>query len=134
MPDLSPNTANLARRDLSLPMGTTTRILESKLDSANFVENAALESALSVTPTVTFSAPINSLTTYGYIVLRLSGTNAVVPSTLSFSADYRTFTITPNSPLSAATQYNLYVGGSNITDQAGYPNQTGVSTYNFTTQ
>jgi hypothetical protein len=96
--------------------------------------NGAMAVPVSVTPTVTFSAPINSLTTYGYIVLRLSSTNAVVPSTLSFSADYRTVTITPNSPLSAATQYNVYVGGSNITDQAGYPNQTGVSTYNFTTQ
>ena len=96
--------------------------------------NGATAVPVSVTPTVTFSAPINSLTTYGYVVLRLSSTNSVVPSTLSFSADYKTITIMPNSPLSAATQYNVYVGGSNITDQAGYLNQTGVTTRNFTTK
>jgi serine/threonine-protein kinase RsbW len=45
MPHPSLSRANLARRDLSQPMGTTTRILDSKLESTDFVKNAALESA-----------------------------------------------------------------------------------------
>ncbi len=45
MPHSSPGGANLARRNLSRPMGTTTRILNSTFESADFVENATLESA-----------------------------------------------------------------------------------------
>jgi serine/threonine-protein kinase RsbW len=45
MPQVSPNGANSARTDLSQPIGTTTRILDSTLASADIVENATLESA-----------------------------------------------------------------------------------------
>jgi len=45
MPHVSPTAANSARNDLSQPMGTTTRILDSTLASADIAENATLESA-----------------------------------------------------------------------------------------
>ena len=45
MPHASPNGANSARIDSSQPIGTTTRILDSTLASADIVENATLESA-----------------------------------------------------------------------------------------
>jgi len=45
MPHASPNGANAARIDSSQPIGTTTRILDSTLASADIVENATLESA-----------------------------------------------------------------------------------------
>jgi hypothetical protein len=96
--------------------------------------NGATAVPASVTPTVSFSEPINSLTTYSYVYLTLSSTNAVVPSTLSYSSDYMTVTLTPSSALSSGTQYNLYVGGSNITDEAGNAIQTGATVYNFATQ
>src|SRR4029077_12283757 len=45
MPHLSSNGANLARRSLSQPIDTTSRVLNSTLESADFVENVTLQSA-----------------------------------------------------------------------------------------
>ena len=45
MPHVSPNGANLARRNLSQPIDTTSRVLDSTLESADFVENVTLQSA-----------------------------------------------------------------------------------------
>jgi serine/threonine-protein kinase RsbW len=45
MPHSSSSGANLARRNLSLPIETTSRILNSTLESADFVESVALQSA-----------------------------------------------------------------------------------------
>ena len=45
MSQASSNGVNSARIDLSQPMGTTARILDSTLESADIVENATLESA-----------------------------------------------------------------------------------------
>jgi hypothetical protein len=96
--------------------------------------NGATGVPASIAPSVTFSSPINPVTAYGQIYLSLSSTNTVVPATLTFSADYMTVTVTPNAPLSSGTQYSLYVGGSNITDQAGFGLRSGGVTNNFTTQ
>jgi hypothetical protein len=80
--------------------------------------NGAINVPTSVTPTVTFSAPINPVSAaFNGVRLRLHNTQALVPFTLSFSADYRTVTITPNSALTAATFYDIYI--LNVTDQAG---------------
>jgi hypothetical protein len=45
MPHLSSNGANLARRNLSQPIETTSRVLDSTLESADFVEIVTLRSA-----------------------------------------------------------------------------------------
>ena len=45
MPHVSSNGANLARRNLSQPIDTTSRVLDSTLESADFVENVTLKSA-----------------------------------------------------------------------------------------
>ena len=45
MPHLSLNDANLARRSLSQPIDTTSRVLNSTLESADLVENVTLNSA-----------------------------------------------------------------------------------------
>ena len=45
MPHAFTNGAKSARIDLSQPMGTTTRILDSTFESADFVENVTLQSA-----------------------------------------------------------------------------------------
>jgi hypothetical protein len=96
--------------------------------------NGATGVPASVAPSVTFSSPINPVSAYSQIYLSLGGSNTAVPATLSYSPDYMTVTVTPNAPLSSGTQYSLYVGGSNITDQAGYGLRNGVITNNFTTQ
>ena len=65
------------------------------------------------------------------VYLRLTATSAVVPSTLSFSADFRTVTITPTAPLSANTQYQIV---SNLVyDVAGNATTGGLLTSGFTT-
>ena len=89
--------------------------------------------AASVNPSVTFTSPINAVSAYGNVYLRVSSNNSTVPATLTFSSDYKTAIIVPNAPLASGTQYNIYVGGSNITDQAGNSNATS-TTYTFTTQ
>ena len=73
------------------------------------------------------------MSAYGNVYLRVSSNNSTVPATLTFSSDYKTAIIVPNAPLASGTQYNIYVGGSNITDQAGNSNATS-TTYTFTTQ
>jgi hypothetical protein len=89
---------------------------------------------VSVAPTVRLSAPVNPVSAYGNVTLRLRNTNEVVASTLSYSSDYKTVTITPTVPLLAGTQYSINISGPNVTDQAGNPIQAGVIVYNFTTR
>ncbi len=96
--------------------------------------NGATGSSASVHPAVVFSGPVNPVTAYTNVTLRLTNTNAVVPATLTYSSDYKTVTINPTTPLAAATQYTVYVGGSNITDEAGNSLNQSTTTYTFTTQ
>jgi hypothetical protein len=85
-----------------------------------------------VTPTVTFSNPINPATAAAGVVLYVNATNAVVPSTLSFSADFKTATITPAAPLSSGTVYSIRTNG-NVTDQTGQA-ETAAVNHTFTVQ
>jgi len=71
---------------------------------------------------------------YGFVTLKLRNTGATVQSTYTWSPDYRTVTLTPQSALLPSTQYSLSIGGSNVTDQAGNTFQTGTVVNNFTTQ
>ena len=112
----------------------TAAALVNPTVTANTPPDGTTGVAISFAPTVTFSSAVNPVTAYQYITLRSRNTNIQVPATYTYSADYKTLTITPTSPLAAATQYTLTVGGSNVTDQAGNPIQTGTVVYGFTTQ
>jgi hypothetical protein len=72
---------------------------------------------------IVFDSPMDPLTfdtVLGYATLQLNSTNAVVPTTVSFSADFRTVTLTPSSPLSAgSTTYKVVVRSNLVTDMAG---------------
>jgi hypothetical protein len=89
---------------------------------------------VNVHPTLTYNQPVNPITTFnGGVQLVLNSTAAVVPSTFSISADSRTVTITPVSPLNNATQYTIRSGiAAVVTDQAG--NNFNGGTAIFTTQ
>jgi large repetitive protein len=92
--------------------------------------NAATGVAKTIAPAVVFSAPVNPLTmTPGNVYLAQSSNSALVPGTLSLSADSLTITFMPAAALAANTQYNLQV--HNVTDQAG--NVYGGSATSFTT-
>ena len=92
--------------------------------------NNATGASKTIAPTVVFSAPINPLTLGpGNVYLALRSNNALVPGTLSLSADSLTITFTPAAALTASTQY--YLQTVNVTDEAG--NVYGGSTTYFTT-
>jgi Bacterial Ig-like domain len=91
-----------------------------------------------VAPAVTFAEaidPVRVLSQFGGsnsgVYLRLTSTSVVVPSTLSFSADFRTVTITPTAPLAGATQYQIVA--SQIYDVAANNSSFGLLTSGFTT-
>ena len=71
-----------------------------------------------VTPTVTFRNPIDPISANGNVNLLVNATGVPVPSTLSFSADFTTVTITPNAPLASGMQYQISTNG-NVMDQTG---------------
>jgi methionine-rich copper-binding protein CopC len=91
---------------------------------------------VNVAPSITFSDAIDPTTViYGgssAVVLVVSATGQIVPVTYSFSADRRTVTMTPLSPLSAGTQYRMQASSA-TTDVAGNTFPTTVS-FVFTTQ
>ena len=75
-----------------------------------------------VTPTLVFSAAMDPITfdaSLGYFLLRTDANDVAVPATLSFSADGKTLTVTPASPLTSGTTYDIYVFFYYLTDVAG---------------
>jgi hypothetical protein len=110
------------------------------------------------TPTITAAAPVNGTTgvsdtapvlsvTFSmsmdpvlidtnHIYLRTHNTQTAVPTTLTFSANYKTVYLTPTAPLTAGTIYDIVTASPNwyLYDIAGnYFYNTGVVT-TFTTQ
>lgn len=73
-------------------------------------------------PTVTFNEAIDATSVIlggtGGVVLQVAATGEVVPVTYSFSADFRTVTLTPVAPLAAGTQYRTQVS-TGVLDLAG---------------
>ena len=63
---------------------------------------------------LTFDASVGGAT------LKLQSTSAIVPTTVSFSLDYKTVTLTPSAPLTPATVYTITLDGNLLTDMAGY--------------
>ncbi len=75
-----------------------------------------------VTPKLVFSAAMDPITfdaSLGYFLLRTDANDVAVPATLSFSADGKTLTVTPASPLTSGTTYDIYVYFYYLTDVAG---------------
>ncbi len=88
------------------------------------------------TISVTFSYPMNpALITSSQVYLRTHNTQTTVPTTLSISSDWKTVTLTPTTPLTGTTIYDLVYWPNNwyLYDIAGNPNYSyGVET-TFTT-
>jgi hypothetical protein len=91
---------------------------------------------VNVAPSITFSDAIDPTTVIdggtSALVLVVAATGQVVPVTYTFSADRRTVTMTPLSPLAAGTQYRMQASSA-TTDVAGNTFPTSVS-FLFTTQ
>jgi hypothetical protein len=71
---------------------------------------------------IAFDSPMDSLTfdtAVGSAVLELTSTSAVVPTTVSFSLDYKTVILTPSAPLTPSTSYTVVVKYGQVTDMAG---------------
>jgi len=71
---------------------------------------------------IVFDSPMDSLTfdtVLGNAVLELTSTSAVVPTTVSFSLDYKTVILTPSAPLASSTSYTVVVKYGQVTDMAG---------------
>jgi hypothetical protein len=71
---------------------------------------------------IVFDSPMDSLTfdtAVGSAVLELTSTSAVVPTTVSFSLDYKTVILTPSAPLTPSTSYTVVVKYGQVTDMAG---------------
>jgi hypothetical protein len=114
MPTVSPTFTTGTGVDLTTPSATLT------INPANNAVNVPI----TVAPTITFSEPMDpiSILTSGTngIYLRFVNTGIAVPATFSFSADYRTVTLTPTTPLASGTQYYLQVVYSyGVSDLAG---------------
>ena len=85
---------------------------------------------------IVFDSPMDPLTfdtTTGNAVLELSSTSAVIPTSVSFSPDYKTVTLTVSGSLASATSYTVVVKYGVVSDQAGNLFNNSVS-QSFTTQ
>jgi hypothetical protein len=73
---------------------------------------------------IAFDSPMDPLTfdtVVKHAALVLVGTQTIVPTTVSFSADFKTVTLTPSAQLAATTSYDVVVnfGFGTVTDMAG---------------
>ena len=94
--------------------------------------NTATAVATNTTITVLLNAPMNPLSVFagqGNFYVYQSNNNAVVPGTVTLSADSLTATFTPTAPVAASTQYTFYFYYA--TDEAG--NQVNGFYSSFTT-
>jgi hypothetical protein len=98
--------------------------------------NGATGVAVSTNIQIVFSKAMNPVAfdpINGYTTLVTTNTSTAVAFTVSFSADFKTATLTTTSPLAAATQYTFNVVYIAIADVSGNVSQTNVSS-SFTTQ
>jgi hypothetical protein len=88
-----------------------------------------------------FDSPMDPLTfdtAVGAARLTLTSTGVTVSTTVSFSPDFKTVTLTPSANLTSGTSYTVVVGYGNagatyVTDMAGNLYTAGISTA-FTAQ
>jgi hypothetical protein len=77
--------------------------------------NGFTTTGIPTTTSITFDQAIDPvLVTGSDIYLQTHNTQAFVPTTLSFSADYKTVTLTPTTPLAQSTIYDIVVYGHNF--------------------
>jgi hypothetical protein len=90
---------------------------------------------VSSTASITFSEPMNPVLIQGaQVYLRDHNLNTVIPTTISFNSTYTVVTLTPTSPLTASTIYDIVETPSTwyLEDWAGN-NLGNVVTSTFTT-
>jgi hypothetical protein len=116
--------------------GTSVDLLNLSATVTPTPASGATGVSVNVAPRVEFNEAIDpSSVIYSgtaAVTLFVNATSQVVPVVYSFSADRRTVTMTPVSPLVASTQYRILVS-STTTDVAGNPFPTSVQ-FLFTTQ
>jgi hypothetical protein len=102
-----------------------------------FVPANGVTSVPTTTPlTITFSEPMDPvLFDSAHVLLLNHNTQAVIPTTFTFSPDYTTVSLTPTVPLAASTIYDLKVNIVNwyLTDFAGNNLNVGSAISTFTT-
>ena len=98
--------------------------------------NGATAVPVNTKATITFSEPMNPILIQGaQVYLRNHNTNAVIPTTLSFNSTWTAVTLTPTSPLTSGTIYDIVETPSSwyLEDWAGNNlGSTNIAT--FTTQ
>jgi hypothetical protein len=77
--------------------------------------NGATTSGVPTVTSITFNKAIDPvLVNTSNVYLQTHNTHSIVPVTLSFSADYKTVTLTPTTPLAQSTIYDLVIYGNNF--------------------
>jgi hypothetical protein len=104
---------------------------------ASFVPANGTTAVAVATPlTITFSEPMDPVLFDGaHVELLNHNTQAVIPTTFTFSPDYTSVSLTPTAPLTASTIYDLKVNIVNwyLTDFAGNNLNVGSAVSTFTT-
>jgi len=130
--DIAGNT--IAPVNLTFTTGPSASLAGSILQTV-FPANGSSGIPVSVNPSFTFTAagpPLDGISATVGVRLRLFPSSVIVPSTFSVSADARTITLIPVSPLTPNTQYFVNYD-SNLVSVAGAfltPNSSGAT---FTT-
>jgi hypothetical protein len=71
---------------------------------------------------IVFDSPMDPLTfdsATANVVLELTSTSAIVNTSVSFSPDFKTVTLTPSVALTSGTSYTILVKGNAVTDMVG---------------
>jgi hypothetical protein len=77
--------------------------------------NGATTTGIPTTTSITFNEAMDPvLISNNNVYLQTHNTHTNIPVTLSFSADFKTVTLTPTTPLAASTIYDLVIYGSNF--------------------
>jgi hypothetical protein len=107
--------------------GSSFDFTNASVTATNPVSSATPLSGVPTSATVTFSEALDPvLVNSNEIYLRTHNTQTLVPGSVSLSADYKTITITPNSPLADSTIYDIYYYPNPwwLTDVAGNNSST----------
>jgi hypothetical protein len=77
--------------------------------------NGVTTSGVPTTTSITFNEAMDPiLINTSNIYLQTHNTHSIVPVTLTFSADFKTVTLTPTTPLAQSTIYDLVIYGNNF--------------------
>jgi hypothetical protein len=105
----------------SFTTGSMLKVAQPNVLSVTPLANATMVPDNSVI-TIVFDSPMDPLTfdaSFTAVRLVLQSTSATVPTTVTFSTDYKTATLTPSALLTSGTAYTILLNGYAVTDQAG---------------